>query len=107
MILVFYQRCIQKRKANRELAESIEDARIYASSRENAPVNGNPNGGVYALNHMPVDQMSTVSSHQSSLLTAKPTQSQISLSPSSMVSGYSTQHSQQTVSQIIEDTMNR
>eukprot|EP00094_Tigriopus_californicus_P013691 TCALIF_13248-PA protein Name:"Protein of unknown function" AED:0.30 eAED:0.30 QI:229/0.5/0.4/0.6/1/0.8/5/0/540 len=65
--MLIYQRCAQKRRQNRELAESIEDARIYATQ-----------DGV--MMH-PMDQMSVTSSHQSSILTQKP---QMSMDPSIM-----------------------
>lgn len=57
--MLIYQRCAQKRRQNRELAESIEDARIYATSQDGVMM-------------QPMDQMSMASSQQSSILTQKP-----------------------------------
>ena len=63
--MMIYLRLIQKRRQNRELAESMEDARIFAESREIM----NPHN----MMMKPIDQVSVVSSHQSSsMLSQKP-----------------------------------
>ena len=70
--MLVYLRCTQKRQQNRELAESIEDARIYADS-------------MVQMNQFnkPIDQMS-MTSNQSSVLSQKP--SVISSNPTGMTS---------------------
>ena len=63
--MMIYLRLIQKRRQNRELAESMEDARIFAASREVMDPHN--------MMMKPIDQVSVVSSHQSSsMLSQKP-----------------------------------
>ena len=73
--MMIYLRLIQKRRQNRELAESMEDARIFAASREVMDPHN------MQMQMRPIDQVSVVSSHQSSsMLSQKP--SIISANPS-------------------------
>lgn len=69
--MLIYLRCVQKRRQNRELAESMEDARIYASAMANHPE---------GMQMKPMDQMS-ITSQQSSLLSHKPAFSSVSSFP--------------------------
>ena len=67
-MLVHMRRC-QRLQEKRDLAESIEDARIFASSRQIDPnsstgiLSTNPAGSTMMMK--PLDQMSVASSHQS------------------------------------------